>query len=201
MDAATSSAPVAAPFNPPAAQIHTCKNCQLKFDAAPTRQEGDAERGLCWDCVDLDKAGKPIVVGRFPDAAFQGGEIELRKEGASLKLVLVNDEGTPRRSRICPSMLAAPGIAEEMWEETAELTCCECGQEGKRLVEGVCLDCSTDPEEVMQERLGEALELLAEESGDVINFHSFENSGLLTNNKGLVVTIDGKKFHLTIVQA
>ena len=53
----------------------------------------------------------------------------------------------------------------------------------------------------MQNILTDALAAYAEEAGKDFKVRTFEDIGMLTRDKGLVVEIEGSKFQLTIVQA
>jgi len=52
----------------------------------------------------------------------------------------------------------------------------------------------------LQHIITDALELYVEDTDEALRVQTFEEAGVLTNNTGLVVDIDGAKFHLTIVQ-
>lgn len=55
--------------------------------------------------------------------------------------------------------------------------------------------------EILQEVLMELLyasDEVYENMSDNIQIQTFEEAGVLTNNKGLVVNWNGKKFHITI---
>jgi len=57
-------------------------------------------------------------------------------------------------------------------------------------------------EQQMQEYLMEALDWASNEDGMVKSIDTFENLGVMTNNKGLVITMqDGSKFQLSIKQS
>ena len=49
--------------------------------------------------------------------------------------------------------------------------------------------------------LSDALAAYAEEAGTVIKTRTFEDVGILTSDKGLVVEVEGSRFQLTIVKA
>lgn len=52
--------------------------------------------------------------------------------------------------------------------------------------------------------LTEAIETLLEERGDGgedVNYRTFEDAGILTNNKGLVIDLNGSEFQVTIVKS
>ena len=53
----------------------------------------------------------------------------------------------------------------------------------------------------MQNILVDALAAYAEEAGTEIKTRMYEDSGMLTRDKGLVVEVEGSKFQITIVQA
>ena len=53
----------------------------------------------------------------------------------------------------------------------------------------------------MQNILADALASYAEEAGKHIKVRSYEDTGMLTADKGLVVEVEGSKFQLTIVKA
>lgn len=52
----------------------------------------------------------------------------------------------------------------------------------------------------MQNILSDALSAYAEEAGKVFKVRTYEDAGILTRDKGLVVEVEGSKFQLTIVQ-
>ena len=57
-------------------------------------------------------------------------------------------------------------------------------------------------EQEFQDQLTDAIELAAEENGQDVRVVSFESAGVLTNNAGVVVTLeDGSEFQVTIVQS
>ena len=53
----------------------------------------------------------------------------------------------------------------------------------------------------MQNILVDALELYADQAGTAIKTRTYEEVGMLTRDKGLVVEVDGSKFQITIVRA
>ena len=53
----------------------------------------------------------------------------------------------------------------------------------------------------MQMILTDALEAYAAEAGKTFKIRTYEDAGLLTRDKGLVVEIEGSRFQLTIVKA
>ena len=57
--------------------------------------------------------------------------------------------------------------------------------------------------EKLESVIAEALYLYAEEEGElnVEDIRTFENAMILTSNRGLVISIDGKKFQVEILEA
>jgi hypothetical protein len=53
----------------------------------------------------------------------------------------------------------------------------------------------------MQNILADALATYAEEAGTKIMTRTYEDAGMLTRDKGLVVEVEGSNFQLTIVKA
>jgi len=49
--------------------------------------------------------------------------------------------------------------------------------------------------------VADALASYAEEAGTVIKTRTYEDTGLLTRDKGLIVEVEGSRFQLTIVKA
>jgi hypothetical protein len=57
-------------------------------------------------------------------------------------------------------------------------------------------------EREFQDQLTDAIELAAEENGQDVRVRSFRDEGVLTDNAGIVVTLeDGSEFQVTIVQS
>ena len=52
----------------------------------------------------------------------------------------------------------------------------------------------------LQNILADALAAYAEEAGTQFKTRTFEDVGILTSNKGLVIEVEGSRFQLTIVQ-
>ena len=53
----------------------------------------------------------------------------------------------------------------------------------------------------MQNIVADALAAYAEEAGTEIKTRTYEDAGMLTRDKGLVVEVEGSRFQLTIVKA
>jgi hypothetical protein len=53
----------------------------------------------------------------------------------------------------------------------------------------------------MQNILTDALAAYADEAGTEIKTRTYEDTGMLTRDKGLVVEVEGSRFQITIVQA
>jgi len=53
----------------------------------------------------------------------------------------------------------------------------------------------------LQNILTDALASYAEEAGTEIKTRTYEDAGVLTRDKGLVIEVEGSKFQLTIVKA
>ena len=56
-------------------------------------------------------------------------------------------------------------------------------------------------EAIFQTVLEEALEQYYEGTNETVRVRTFADVGVLTNNTGLVVTVDGSEFQVTIVQS
>ncbi len=55
-------------------------------------------------------------------------------------------------------------------------------------------------EQEFQDKLTDAIYFDGFDDAD-ITAHTFQEGGILTNNKGLVVTVDGEEFQVTIVKS
>ena len=53
----------------------------------------------------------------------------------------------------------------------------------------------------MQNILTDALELYADQAGTAITMRTYDEVGMLTRDKGLVVDVEGSTFQITIVQS
>jgi len=53
----------------------------------------------------------------------------------------------------------------------------------------------------MQNIVADALATYAEEAGTEIKTRTYEEAGILTRDKGLIVEVEGSRFQLTIVKA
>lgn len=54
---------------------------------------------------------------------------------------------------------------------------------------------------LIQDLIADAIGLMAEEDSLDVNYKSFREAGVMTNDNGLVLTIGKKQFQVTIVQS
>lgn len=151
------------------------------------------------------------IVKQYENDAFQGADMYLQQESTGLfSIMFSKDDGQTYSRHAMNSVADADAFAAKKWDELGERTCCECGHEfdpsepGCKPVDGdelgVCSECN-----ITEEKIEEKLIELVEE--DCVDFgmskssaRSFEDDGVMSNNRGVVLKVGKKKFQLTIVE-